>query len=294
MVEQHFGKVQIQVQFLVGAPILNNTMDLVTVTCLRDWRDMQRQAQSINLYLEPCTHWVIVNDKYIDKSFWEELLTPYYSKHNLKLLFPKWYEFNYFQKNFYEPRHPPGYKNQQVHKLLISQEINDDYLVIDSDTFFVKQTSITEWKDVVGTGRTVPFSQVSNDLQQSIRAYAKIIGCDIPEMVFDNCIPIVIRNDVMKSFKNLPKLVKRFNRVKRLIQADIYFYNLLAYKAGMYDGKSKLTNDKSRLFYDRRFSKFEKPSALKAMLFKPEYFDEVERRKVNEFLLSIGITILYQ
>lgn len=269
-------------------------MDLVTVTCLRDWRDMLRQAQSIDLYLEPCTHWVIVNDKFIDKNFWWDLLTPYYSKHNLKLLFPKWKEFNFIEKEFYKPKHPPGYKNQQVHKLLISDQINSDYLVIDSDTFFVKPTSVDEWKDIVGTGRTVPFAKVSDDMQQTIQAYAKIIDCDIPEMVFDNCIPIVIRNDVMKSFKNLHRLVKKFNRVPRLTQADIYFYNLLAYKSGAYDGKSVLNTDKSRLFYDQRFSKFENPPNLKAMLFKPEYFDEVERKKVNDFLLSIGITVLYQ
>lgn len=268
-------------------------MDLVTVTCIRDHKDMVRQAQSISLYLEPCTHWVIVNDKFINKDLWRESLEPYYKRHNLKLLFPKWKEFNFIQRELYKPKHPPGYKNQQVHKLLISKEINGDYLVIDSDTFFVKPTSVNEWQDIMGTGRTVPFANVSSDMQLTIQAYAKIIDCDVPEMVFDNCIPIVIRDDVMKSFKNLPKLVKKFNQVQRLTQADIYFYNLLAYKAGVFKGNEVLTNDKSRLFYDQRFSKFENPPNLKAMLFKPEYFDEVERKKVNDFLLSKGITVLY-
>lgn len=270
-------------------------MDLVTVTCLRDHKDMLRQAQSISLFLEPCTHWVIVNDENIDQEFWTNTLAPFYTKHTLKLLFPKWstWSFNFIEKKLFKPRHPTGYKNQQVYKLMISQQINDDYLIIDSDTFFIKPTSIDEWADTMGSGRTMPFENIDLDMQQTIQLYADKLKCDVPQLMFDSCVPFVVKNSVMKSVRNLKSLVKWFNRVKRLPQSEFYLYNLLAYKLNLFDGNTVLDSNKSRLFFNREFSKFEDAPELKAILFKSQYFDDTERNRVNQFLLSKGITVLY-
>ena len=271
---------------------LNRFMDLVTVTCLRDYKDMIRQAQSIDLFLEPCTHWIIVNDEFIDKEFWINSITPYYQKHNLKLLFPKWSKINFIDKWRYKPQHPTGYKNQQVHKLLISQQIKNDYLIIDSDTFFIRQTSVDEWKNILGSGRTMLYSDVVPDMQRTIEIYASKLECEIPKYVFDCCVPFVINYDVLQNVKDLNKIVHWFNKVREP-QSEFYFYNLLAYKYGKFDGNTLLENDKSRLFFNRKLSMFDDHSDLKAILFKPQYFNNAEKQRINKFLLSKGITILY-
>jgi len=269
-------------------------MDLVTVTCLRDYKDMIRQAQSIHLYLEPCTHWVVVNDEFVDEQFWKDSLTLYYKNHNLKLLFPKWKEwaFNFIERKIFKPRHPYGYKNQQVYKLLISENINNDYLIIDSDTFFINNCSIEEWKNMIGSGRTMPIDSVPIDMQNTIKLYADKIDCDIPNYVFDCCVHFMIHHEVMKNVKNLRKTLKWFNR-QSCLQSEFYFYNLLAYKQGKFDGNSLLTDTKSRLYYDRSLSTFNDHPSLKAILFKQQYFDDDEKNRINDFLLSKGISVTF-
>ena len=37
-------------------------MYLVTVACYRDFYQILIQAESINLFLEPCTHYIIINE----------------------------------------------------------------------------------------------------------------------------------------------------------------------------------------------------------------------------------------
>jgi len=103
-------------------------MHLVTVTCNKDLNDMLLQAESIRKFLEPCTHWVIVNDYSIDKKQWIESLQPYYTKHKLKILFP-----NYWATTL------DGYAKQNLYKLLISNLLDDDYIILDSKNFFIKK-----------------------------------------------------------------------------------------------------------------------------------------------------------
>ena len=58
-------------------------MDLVTVVCNRDYQQMLLQAESIQKFLAPCKHWVIVNDEEPDVLFWQENLSKYYTNHEL-------------------------------------------------------------------------------------------------------------------------------------------------------------------------------------------------------------------
>ena len=61
-------------------------MKLLTVACERDKDILLLHAESISLFLEPCTHYIVINEEVPDINYWRELLQPYYSKHKLIIL----------------------------------------------------------------------------------------------------------------------------------------------------------------------------------------------------------------
>ena len=88
-------------------------MNLVTVACNRDFNQMLLQAESIQMHLDPCTHWVIVNERNPDINFWQSALSPFYKNHELKLLFPG--ELLFPGKHYYKG----GWNSQQTYKFWI-------------------------------------------------------------------------------------------------------------------------------------------------------------------------------
>ena len=223
-------------------------MDLVTVTCIRDFNAMIKQASSIQKNLSPCRHWVIVNDQYIDRQLWQTALSPYYTNHELVLVFPEWkeWDFNFVTKIFKTPYHPIGYKIQQVHKLLISEKLTEDYLITDSANFFVKQTDINSWRDIIGSGVTIPMTNMSS-YSETIPYYAKKLGCNIPKLFLQPTTPFVINLDVIRSVKKLRPVLKWFNEVS-LPQSEFVLYSMLAHQHGLFDGNTPMVNNKSRVF----------------------------------------------
>ena len=286
-----------QVQVLSSTPtlIISICMDLLTVTCLRDKDDIVRQAQSIQLYLEPCTHWIVVNEEAPNKEFWRNLLEPYYTRHTLKLLFPRWKDWamNSLQQWWYEPKHPQGYKIQQVYKLMMHQIIQDDYLIIDSDTFFIKPCSVNDWKDIVGSGRTLKFNDFDIPIKTAISNYANKLNYNIPNLFFDNCVPYVFNYNVL-NMPNIKRIVKWWNNQKGF-QSEFFFYSILAYNKELYDGITPQTQSLSMFYHRGTIQPFSISKDQNALLFKKEYFDVVKgsREKVNKFLDSIGISQHY-
>jgi hypothetical protein len=116
-------------------------MDLVTVTCKRDIQQMILQAESIQKFLAPCTHWVVINDQDVDITKWKTILEPYYTDHTLKFWVPDWNNHT-----------GVGWDKQQVYKFTVSQFLDDDYVVLDSKNFFIKQTNINNWRNILGSG----------------------------------------------------------------------------------------------------------------------------------------------
>jgi hypothetical protein len=119
-------------------------MDLVTVTCDRDYDLMLLQAESISLFLTPCVHWVIINEEVVDLEKWKFALSPYYKNHTLKLL---------TLKDFKPINSSQGWVRQQILKLRISEHTTNDYLILDTKCFFVKHTDLSFWNDKIGDGK---------------------------------------------------------------------------------------------------------------------------------------------
>jgi hypothetical protein len=119
--------------------------DLVTVTCNKERHMMLLQAESIQKFLEPCVHWIIINEQNENINTWKEALSPYYTKHELRLISQETLFENNKNIKF------NGKVTQQVCKLAIAKLIKADYLILDTKNFFIKPTSINEWDQYIGS-----------------------------------------------------------------------------------------------------------------------------------------------
>ena len=110
-------------------------MNIVTVTCTRDKFAMVLQASSINLFAtKKVIHWVIIQDQLTPYEEWKELLSPYYTAHELHII-PNWINNDL-----------NGWNQQQILKFQASKFINDEnYLILDSKNFFIKKTDLSEF-----------------------------------------------------------------------------------------------------------------------------------------------------
>jgi hypothetical protein len=104
---------------------------------------MVLQAESVQKFLAPCIHWVIINEEIVDIAKCKSALSPYYKNHTLRLL---------TLKDFKPINSTQGWVRQQVLKLRISEFTDNDYLLIDTKFFFVKPTNLDFWKDKIGNG----------------------------------------------------------------------------------------------------------------------------------------------
>ena len=113
-------------------------MDLVTVTCTRDFEQMILQAHSIDVFLtRPCRHWVFVEDQTTELDTWRQALSPWYKKHKLELLPGRHYDI---------PGINTGWDRQQLIKMEAAKFVRTNtYLVLDSKNFFVKPTNLYNW-----------------------------------------------------------------------------------------------------------------------------------------------------
>lgn len=120
--------------------------DLVTITCNIERHLMVLQAESVLNFMEPCTHWVIVNEKNVDVHAWHDMLKPYYKYHKLYVI-PRRFLLD-------DPRFDDlsGHATQQVLKMLVSRIVQKDYLLLDAKNFFVQPFELSIYDDLIGSG----------------------------------------------------------------------------------------------------------------------------------------------
>jgi hypothetical protein len=120
--------------------------DLVTITCNIERHLMVLQAESVLNFMEPCTHWVIVNEKNVDVHAWHDILKPYYKHHTLYVI-PR--RFLLDDERMDELS---GHATQQVLKMLVSRLVQKDYLLLDAKNFFVQPFKLSTYDDFIGSG----------------------------------------------------------------------------------------------------------------------------------------------
>jgi hypothetical protein len=177
-------------------------MDLVTVTCNRDLTAMILQAESIQKFLNPCTHWVIVNENIPNLDKWHKALSPFYINHKLKLL-PRLYDA---PEDYSDIDAKWGWRMQQIQKLYVATILEDDYLILDSRNLFIKNTDLEEFREIQGSGiiQRLDDSKFNNPRHQAyLEKYCSKLGIDKPKFALCEFTPFKIDLDTIKNFKDL-------------------------------------------------------------------------------------------
>jgi hypothetical protein len=151
-------------------------MELLTITCHRDIHDMVLQAHSIQKFvLGQAKHTVVVEDGSLSEEEWLNVLSPYYTNHNLNLIwlergdvsFPGEFISINGSKKF--GIGGPGWRRQQILKLKITSEIttSDTVLVLDSKNIFVSHIDLNSWPVKHGNGNYIDTKTLLNEIEPS-------------------------------------------------------------------------------------------------------------------------------
>ena len=262
-------------------------MDIVTVTCLRDIDDMLRQAESIEKFVEPCTHWVIVNDDKLD--LFKQFLKPYYTKHSLNLI--------NFSNSFLD-KVSCGYKRQQILKLSMSKFLKEKYLVLDSKNFFIKSTNVNEFKTQIGSGM---LELVNNNhlFYETVEQYKNILDYKkLDNLHLAIQTPFVIDSGILCNSLNLDNLLNEFVKIKPHM-SEFFLYSLVYEKSVRSEISKEIQNSSKPIHY----TAFEKTKSIeniiqmsynlnvKVLALHRNYVDAInnnEIRMFNKFLISLG------
>lgn len=202
---------------------------LVTVTCPRDRQHMLLQAESLKYLEDAITHHVII-DADTDITVWQQLLSPYYTRHTLDLslgaqLNPTWATH--------------GWRRQQVYKLLAWNRVQDDYLIIDSQNFFIRPCTLAPWAGIQGMGiwndkiNDYPdriLDPIAEITMHSHMTYSRHLAQPICRSVASDGVPFVILKEVMSAY-DIDQLMTEFQQLD-CQPVEFVFYNLLAQKIG--------------------------------------------------------------
>jgi hypothetical protein len=158
-------------------------MYLATVTCNRDFQQMLLQAESIQRFLNPCKHVIIINESVPDIDFWYRWLKPYYTNHELVII-PR-IDYAYpsgsigTRTNYGEiDAVSSGWRSQQLQKMLLAYKYEDDYLLLDSKNFFIKPTELSEWDNSIGSGSYLGFGALHHFVG-TYKKYSELFEKDI-------------------------------------------------------------------------------------------------------------------
>ena len=141
---------------------------------------MLLQAESIQKFVEPCNHVIVVNEDKPDIDFWYRWLKPYYNNHNLSIIprIPYYFPTSFLGTGFNQSpsgdASSNGWRTQQLQKLLLAYDFEDDYLLLDSKNFFTKKTNINEWDDIIGSGAFLRLGD-GNPFSSSCKLYSDLL-----------------------------------------------------------------------------------------------------------------------
>ena len=207
--------------------MLTNT-DLVTITCTRDRGIQELQSYSLDLMvMDPCNHYVVVEDGKVSMEQWRTMLSPYYTRHHLhlisgsSLLAPEYYVNDSKIKN--------GWHRSAVLKLLIADKIQSNkYLIIDSKNFFVHKQSLNDWPLTDGNGIIERYdSRGWNEVDE----FCLKNNIPIPDAVYNSSTPFIVDTTIVKELIKFDILPLFFNKL-RWWSSELFLYSIFTQHAG--------------------------------------------------------------
>lgn len=199
-------------------------MDLLTVTCFHDKLPMLLQAESIQKFVSPCTHWVVINDNVHSIDEWYCLLKPYYQNHTLKVI-PAPFINEYVSNS-------AGWVSQQVYKLYAYKLIKEDYLVLDSKNFFIKPCSTSDWSDVIGSG-VIEGYRDNSGWALAVDAYSKHFNLPTDYIQLAVLTPFVFKKEIFEQVEDFDQFLLDFINIDT-IKSEFLMYSLLLRKLGVF------------------------------------------------------------
>ena len=210
-------------------------MDLVTITCDRDFYIMEAQSRSIQKFVAPCKHWVFVLESELPQEDWINLLTPYYTNHEIEFVFLP----------YTERADPSGWAIQQYWKLRAVDWVKDDFVILDSKNLFVKQTDVAQWKyEGPGVFGIVPekvpepgdhdYDPTTKGVMECINYYCDFYDIPFPKKFMTGTTPFLARKDVMEEMSRMVK-EKNVFAVKVGWHLEFLLYSMIAVKYGVMD-----------------------------------------------------------
>lgn len=195
---------------------------IVTVTCKKDLKSLIRQAESIQKFVEPCEHLVVIEDRVFDKKFWMKQLSKYYTTHTLVI--KSYNNFINVEQN--------GWVRQQALKLLVTLDCDDEYLVLDSKDFFIRPCSLADWNGFVGSNiiENIDYDFSTPSKKWRLRlalAYSKYFDTELLTNIFDPITPFVIDTKYIDR-NTIHKHVEWFLKCFNNDGCEFYFYSYLA------------------------------------------------------------------
>ena len=169
-------------------------MDIVTVVPKHPFyiNQILLQAESIQKFVEPCTHWIVINETNPDMFYWHDILDRFYTKHELR----------FWNPSYISNLTPKENSRARVMKFSISEILNDKYLCLDCKNFFIKPCSIEEWRNIDGSGASIPAS----DNIEASHKYAMLLNKPLLKNSFKLHSPFVMNPDIIKPY--IPRLVE--------------------------------------------------------------------------------------
>lgn len=172
-------------------------INLVTVTFLRDLRQMLLQAESVQKYVSPCTHYVIVANCRVtnsQKQRWHKLLRPFYTRHKLVLIFPDMSTLP--EKHV---RNNSNYWYCFLFQFTIAEILDDDYMVLNSKNFFVKPTLLEEFRGRSGNTSIAHKSTQRYDWINGMNAFCRYLKIIPQSYVLQSHTPAMINRKLLIS-----------------------------------------------------------------------------------------------
>lgn len=183
-------------------------MKLLTIACERDKKQLLMQAESISLFLSPCTHYICINEENPNLQEWTDLLSDYYINHKLVILH---YPLDTYIPKWKNGINHVGWHRANILKFLAFKDIQDDYLILDSKNIFVKHTSLDLFKDQIGCGLFWHYEkQMQEKNLETFNYYKKVFG-KYPKWICGIEMPFVFRKDVLEKIENLDEFAQWYS-----------------------------------------------------------------------------------
>ena len=260
---------------------------------------MLLQAESIQQFVEPCTHWVIINDPVVVLSEWETALSPYYTQHTLRLISIDQSSYSTWVGEAFKVSND-GWQKQQLCKFLIYKFIKDDYLILDSKNFFIKPCNINEWESITGCGFLEAYTIKGNTWLPTIDVYSNYFKCSINYTHLAMQTPFVFRKEILDKIDNFDTFLNWFNE-QEVLPSEFILYSILAEthqqldRPHMHEMSAKHFTiwSKHNFEYFMRVSHTYSKDHIKVAGLHRGFLsklDEIEQFKIQTWIFNLGLT----